>query len=177
MARCAQTVETIGELATRGRLGKASFGYPFVHPIANAVSEVEYRHSKKVFRGSAVDEKAFVVLWAGGYNTWTDVDLLYEALTRAMDEVPELRFVSFTVDPVPSTACGTTWTENQCTFTIAPTTDSGAWSRPRSWKSWKAINDIGISFPRPNRSSASAGSTDPWVACSAAPISRWHSCG
>ena len=35
-----------------------------------------------------------VVLWAGGYNTWTDVDLLYEALIRAMAEVPEMCFVS-----------------------------------------------------------------------------------
>ncbi len=90
----AQAHATIGELATRGRLGKANFGYTFVHAIPNAVSEVEYRHSKTVFRGSLVDEGAFVVLWAGGYNTWTDVDLLYEALTRAMEEVPELVFVS-----------------------------------------------------------------------------------
>ncbi len=90
----AQAHATIGELATRGRLGKANFGYTFVQAIPNAVSEVEYRHAKTVFRGTLVDDGAFVVLWAGGYNTWTDVDLLYEALTRAMEEVPELTFVS-----------------------------------------------------------------------------------
>lgn len=90
----AQAHATLGELATRGRLGKENFGYTFVHPIPNAVSEIEYRHSKTVFRGSSVPPGAFVVLWAGGYNTWTDVDLLYEALTRAMEEVPEMHFVS-----------------------------------------------------------------------------------
>ena len=34
------------------------------------------------------------MLWAGGYNTWTDVDLLYDALSTAMEEVPSLVFVS-----------------------------------------------------------------------------------
>ncbi len=90
----AQVYATIGELAVRGRLGRKSFGYRFVHRIPNAISEVEYRHDKKVFRGSAVGERDFVVLWAGGYNTWTDVGLLYDALAAAMEEVPDLRFVS-----------------------------------------------------------------------------------
>ena len=90
----AQAHATLGELAARGRLGRRSFGYRFVYRVPNAVSEVEYRHDKTVLRGSVAADGDFVVLWAGGYNTWTDVDLLYEALTTAMAEVPELRFVS-----------------------------------------------------------------------------------
>ncbi len=90
----AQAHATLGELAVRGRLGRKSFGYRFVHRVPNAVSEVEYRHDRTVFRGSVASEDDFVVLWAGGYNTWTDVDLLYDALAAAMEEVPELRFVS-----------------------------------------------------------------------------------
>lgn len=90
----AQAHATIGELALRGRLGRKTFGYPFVHPIPNAISEVEYEHTSRVLRGALVPDDAFVVLWVGGYNTWTDVDLLYEALTHAMAEIPSLRFVS-----------------------------------------------------------------------------------
>lgn len=90
----AQANATVGELAVRGRLGRRCFGYPFVHRIPNAISEIDYRHSRKVFRGTRVDDDAFVVLWAGGYNTWTDVELLYDALTTAMAEIPELFFVS-----------------------------------------------------------------------------------
>ncbi len=90
----AQAHATRGELATRGRLGYRSFGYEFVHPIPNAISEVEYQHDHRVIRDSLVPADAFVVLWAGGYNTWTDVDFLYDALTAAMNEVDRLHFVS-----------------------------------------------------------------------------------
>ena len=90
----AQARATVGELAVRGRLGRKNFGHEFVHRIPNAISEVEYEHHRTVIRDGVVPEAAFVVLWAGGYNTWTDVDLLYDALTTAMAEVPELTFVS-----------------------------------------------------------------------------------
>ncbi|MEN8165789.1 MAG: glycosyltransferase [Acidobacteriota bacterium] len=90
----AQAFATVGELATRGRLAKENFGYNFVHTIPNALSEVEFRHDSRVFRGGLVPEGAFVVLWAGGYNTWTDVDLLFEALTAAMEAIPDLHYVS-----------------------------------------------------------------------------------
>ena len=90
----AQARATVGELAVRGRLGRKCFGYDFVHRVPNAISEVEYRHHRTVIRNGVVPEDAFVVLWAGGYNTWTDVELLYGALTAAMAEVPRLVFVS-----------------------------------------------------------------------------------
>ena len=90
----AQTFATIGELATRGRLGRQNFGYDFVRTIPNAIAGVAYAPTSQLLRGSLVPEDAFVVLWVGGYNTWTDVDLLFESLTSAMAEVPELQFVS-----------------------------------------------------------------------------------
>ncbi|MCP3962454.1 MAG: glycosyltransferase [bacterium] len=90
----AQARATVGELAVRGRLGRKNFGHDFVHRIPNAISEVEYEHHRTVIRDGVVAEDAFVVLWAGGYNTWTDVGLLYDALTTAMKQVPELTFVS-----------------------------------------------------------------------------------
>ncbi|OGL47171.1 MAG: hypothetical protein A2161_14265 [Candidatus Schekmanbacteria bacterium RBG_13_48_7] len=41
-----------------------------------------------------MDEDDFVVLWSGGYNTWTDVDSLYNGLVMAMEENPRIKFVS-----------------------------------------------------------------------------------
>ncbi|MEM9556432.1 MAG: glycosyltransferase [Acidobacteriota bacterium] len=90
----AQAHATIGELAALGRLGKDTFGYRFTHPIPNAVVGVDYAHHRTVIRGKVVPDDAFVVLWVGGYNTWTDVELLDHALVEAMDRVPNLHYVS-----------------------------------------------------------------------------------
>lgn len=90
----AQAGATYGELAARGRLGKRTFGYSWVHTIPNAVSDVTYRHDHAVIRNGVVPEDAFVVLWVGGYNTWTDTDLLSSALDAAMEEIDSLHFVS-----------------------------------------------------------------------------------
>lgn len=90
----AQAHAVIGELATVSRLGKETQGYPFVCTIPNAIVEESYSHSSRVLRDHLVDEGDFVALWVGGYNTWTDVEMLFAALSRAMRAVPDLRFVS-----------------------------------------------------------------------------------
>ena len=90
----AQANALIGELALRGRLSRLTIGYEFSRHIPNALVEVEYEHRFNVIRGKLTPEDAFVVLWVGGYNTWTDVDLLFEALESAMNQLPSLHFVS-----------------------------------------------------------------------------------
>ncbi len=89
-----QKFALIGELAAIGRLKGTSYGEDRIHYMPNAVEPESYRHARRVLRGTLVGEKDFVVLWAGGYNTWTDVDTLFEGLTSAMQEEPRLRFVS-----------------------------------------------------------------------------------
>ena len=89
----AQAHATVGELATRGRLSNATFGYRFVTVIPNAIREIPAA-APGIVRGKLVPEDAFVVLWAGGYNTWTDVDMLFAALEAAMGAEPSLHFVS-----------------------------------------------------------------------------------
>jgi glycosyltransferase involved in cell wall biosynthesis len=90
----AQAHAVVGELAVLGRLTKSTLGYRFTYPIPTATHEVDYTPGNPVIRSGLVPPNAFVVLWVGGYNTWTDVDLLYSALAKAMREVPELHFVS-----------------------------------------------------------------------------------
>jgi len=90
----AQAHAVIGELATLSRLGMETQGYPFVCTIPNAVVEEDYEHGTDVIRGKLAAESDFVVLWVGGYNTWTDVEMLFDGLAGAMAAIPELRFVS-----------------------------------------------------------------------------------
>lgn len=90
----------IGELAMAGRLNRHSFGHEFVNvirPGAPSAGELVGRNRDEslAFLGEAgVSQDSFVVLWAGGYNTWTDVDTLFDGLSSAMDQVPNLVYVS-----------------------------------------------------------------------------------
>lgn len=89
-----QKFALIGELAAAGRLKGANYGEDFVHYIPNAIEPAPYSHTRRVARGSLVGERDFVVLWAGGYNTWTDVDTLFAGLAAAMRQEPRLKFLS-----------------------------------------------------------------------------------
>jgi len=90
----AQAHATVGELAARGRLNRRTLGFRFVHTIVNAAVEAEPATGRHLVRNRLVDDEAFVVLWTGGYNTWTDVDLLADALFLAMRRVERLHYVS-----------------------------------------------------------------------------------
>ncbi len=89
-----QKYALIGELAAVGRLKGSNYGQDPVHYMPNAIEPQPYRHTRAVLRGKLVSERDFVVLWAGGYNTWTDVDTLFVGLTSAMREESRLKFVS-----------------------------------------------------------------------------------
>ena len=88
---------TVGELAMTGRLNSRTFGYDFVKvvlpggPASLADSSApgiadEWRQR--------LGADAFVALWCGGYNTWTDVETLFAGLEGAMAKNPDLHFVS-----------------------------------------------------------------------------------
>lgn len=88
----------IGELAMAGRLTRHTFFYPFAHVIlpgarpANA--QTAKRGERPLLSAKGVPDDAFVVLWCGGYNTWTDVDTLFEGLEWAMARDRNVQFVS-----------------------------------------------------------------------------------
>ncbi|MCD6385468.1 glycosyltransferase [Candidatus Sumerlaeota bacterium] len=92
-----QKYALLGELAIAGRLNRWTFDYEFVHCVPNAVNEMYSKFpdsTEKRLRGVSVPEDAFVVLWSGGFNTWTDVDFLFQAVSRAMQVNPLIHFVS-----------------------------------------------------------------------------------
>ncbi len=88
----------VGELAMSGRLNHQTFGYEFTRiilpgsPQLRAENDDRRRHRSHSKLGLAADD--FVVLWCGGYNTWTDVDTLFQALEWAMARHPKLHYVS-----------------------------------------------------------------------------------
>ncbi len=90
-----QEYATIGELGVVGRLNRFTSGYRFTNTVPCGLPDEEYVHKKTAIRGKdGIGDDDFVVLWTGGYNTWTDVDTLFEGLVLAMKENPRIRFVS-----------------------------------------------------------------------------------
>ncbi len=96
----------IGQLGLCGRLNRATHGQELVYTVPCAVwqgrgAEHQERQdtassatASSATASSAVAPEDFVVLWSGGFNTWGDVDTLFEALELAIAEVPSIRFVS-----------------------------------------------------------------------------------
>lgn len=85
----------LGELGAVGRLNR--------HTARENLAEVllpfhlfdtKFQHTRDVLRGLCVRGDDFVVLWTGGYNTWTDVETLHQGLELAMAQHPRIVFVS-----------------------------------------------------------------------------------
>ncbi|MFA5275728.1 MAG: glycosyltransferase [Candidatus Omnitrophota bacterium] len=91
-----QRYSLIGKLGAKGRLNKETVGYEFVHVVPTGINRngPVKKINKKILRGKYVKKDDFVVLWSGGYNTWTDVDTLFHALEKAMMKNPRVKFVS-----------------------------------------------------------------------------------
>lgn len=89
-----QRLALIGELGTCGRLNQFTAGQELVHVIPPGNAFAELLPCKPSLRGKSIPEDAFIVLWTGGYNTWTDVDTLYRGLIQAMEQSPDIHFVS-----------------------------------------------------------------------------------
>ena len=96
-----QRYSTIGQLAIAGRLNRHTVGYEFVYPILPGVfapqqsplsSDDRKRLRQRV--GLPMGDDACVVLWCGGYNVWTDVNILFRGLEGAMEREPGLHFLS-----------------------------------------------------------------------------------
>jgi len=90
----AQAAAIVGELGLIGRLNYTTTGYVFCHTIPCAMDPEPLKHKKHVYRGNLVPSDAFVVLWSGGFNTWTDIDTLMNGLELAMERNPNIWFVS-----------------------------------------------------------------------------------
>ena len=91
-----QRYAAIGELGAVGRLTYEACGYDFtaVIPCAQIPPEPATERVDIGLRGRKVPADAFLVLWSGSYNTWSDVRTLFEGLEGAMKANPRIHFVS-----------------------------------------------------------------------------------
>jgi glycosyltransferase involved in cell wall biosynthesis len=88
-----QKYALLGELAALGRLTAINTGYEFVYHIPNAIETTPEQHTNQVVRDQ-LGQEPFIILWSGGYNTWTDIETLFTGLTKAMERNDRIRFVS-----------------------------------------------------------------------------------
>ncbi|MBX3061909.1 MAG: glycosyltransferase [Anaerolineae bacterium] len=84
----------VGELGVFGRLNQWTSGYEFVHPLRVAIETTPYEMTRRIVRGVIAPQDAFIILYTGGYNTWVDIDILFAALERVMEQHPQVWFVS-----------------------------------------------------------------------------------
>jgi glycosyltransferase involved in cell wall biosynthesis len=91
----AQRLAMIGELGACGRLNRYTAGINLVHSIPMGVAFSKFEQTGVAIRGPVVPKDAIILLWAGGFNTWTDVETLHAGVSRAMDRVPRLHFVAY----------------------------------------------------------------------------------
>lgn len=95
----------LGEMATLGRLNKFTYEYPFGSHVPIALHErAEERVGEQaaedaspaetIVRGKRVPEDAFILLWSGGFNLWTDIGTLVKAADTLMGRYPEVHFVA-----------------------------------------------------------------------------------
>ena len=97
-----QRYAAIGELGALGRLRAETCGYEFISvipcalvPEGEAASPADGRaDAEAAIRGRLAPPDAFVVLWSGGFNVWSDVETIVRGVEAAMGRHPRLHFVS-----------------------------------------------------------------------------------
>ena len=90
----AQKHAMIGELGICGRLNYQNAFHDLVSVIRPSFAFPDFKHTKDVIKGKLCPKDAFIVLWTGGYNTWADVDTLFDALCIAMKKDDNIYYVS-----------------------------------------------------------------------------------
>ncbi len=88
-----QRYAAVGELGALGRLNAATCGYEFTAVIPCAAVPSEEARRVPVIRGVKVPADAFLVLWSGSFNVWSDPRTLIDGVERAMDVDPRVHFV------------------------------------------------------------------------------------
>ncbi len=88
----------LGEMGRLGRFNNQTHDYQFIHLLPDALHPAFASpiapDTPAVVRGSDVPADAFIVLWSGGYNYWTDPDFLFDCVERMMESAPEIHYVS-----------------------------------------------------------------------------------
>jgi glycosyltransferase involved in cell wall biosynthesis len=104
----AQKMALYGELATVGRLNRYNADFELVATIPSSVLPEKNHRLPTCTTSNPVaklidDPNAFVVLWSGAFNLWTDPATLYDALEYAMARDGSIHFIA-TAGKIPGHA-------------------------------------------------------------------------
>jgi glycosyltransferase involved in cell wall biosynthesis len=91
-----QKYAMIGQLGFAGRLNQFTAGEDLVYSIPNcsrAMMEMS-GISATLLKGRFLPADSRIVMWIGGYNTWSDPDTLFEGIEMALRKQANLYFVS-----------------------------------------------------------------------------------
>jgi hypothetical protein len=92
----AQRLALIGELGAAGRINARTCGHELVDVLRPPLPfEHEFTPTHPgLLRGGHAAHDARIILFTGGYNTWLDEELLFEAVERALGNDPRALYVS-----------------------------------------------------------------------------------
>lgn len=89
-----QRYAVIGELGLAGRLSAETCGYEFTSVIPCALVPQKPLPGRGLLRPRRIPEDAFLVLWSGGFNVWSDMETLFQGVEAAMWRETRIHFVS-----------------------------------------------------------------------------------
>jgi glycosyltransferase involved in cell wall biosynthesis len=86
----------IGQLGMTGRLSRETLGEDLVHviPCAAEADAPADADAVAALRRRCGGDDAFVLAWNGSFNTWCDVDTLFSAVDRAMEQNAGIVFLA-----------------------------------------------------------------------------------
>lgn len=96
VASTPQKYALVAQLGLAGRLNQFTAGHDLVSVIPNSSRIMKERpiHRRGSVKGYLIPIQSFLVLWAGGYNTWMDPETLFYGLEQAIRQDPSIYFVS-----------------------------------------------------------------------------------
>ena len=151
-----QRYATIGELGAIGRLTAETCGYDFTAVVPCALVPPEEAPPSRpvpegrVVRGRLVPEDAFVVLWSGGFNVWSDVETVVRGLETAMSHERRIHFVA-TGGAIPGLD-QSTWTRFRDSVARSPHRERfhlEGWVAAEQVAAYVSEADLGILADRP----------------------------
>ncbi len=90
----AQRLALIGQLGLVGRLTGGNDGTELVTAVPNSIDDEELELYGRIRRKQRKPGDPFVLLSSGGFNTWIDPVVMFDAIERSMKSCPTLSFVS-----------------------------------------------------------------------------------
>lgn len=83
----------VGVLSALGRLNPITYRQPLIGIVPFGIEDKLVEITEQPFKGSVVDEDAFVILWFGGLYPWFDIGELIQAVEDLNNHNPKIKLL------------------------------------------------------------------------------------